>query len=192
MTTILCTSVRKNNREPLTGDRRRGPRPLPSLRKPPSLPVPEHRDTALSPCQRSEKPIREPRAPPFTGVFFSPSSIFAQERAPSAFAGQQGPVPLGGLRAGRRHVGGRSGGAACPKMAAASQVPRGAGWGRGGQLPSGKGVEKRAQILVVITFTIFKNSYYFTIFHASPEPVNLREMGGRFRCWLSVVKKRWG
>lgn len=169
MTTILCTSVRKNNREPLTGDRRRGPRPLPSLRKPPSLPVPEHRDTALSPCQRSEKPIREPRAPPFTGVFFSPSSIFAQERAPSAFAGQQGPVPLGGLRAGRRHVGGRSGGAACPKMAAASQVPRGAGWGRGGQLPSGKGGRKSVRRFLLSLLLIFLKIATILLFFTRPQ-----------------------
>lgn len=63
--------------------------------------------------------------------------------------------------------------------------------GEGGSSPTERGAEKRAQILVVITFTILKNSYYFTIFRASPEPVNLREVGGRFRCWLSVVKKRW-
>lgn len=63
--------------------------------------------------------------------------------------------------------------------------------GERGAAPQRKGgAEKCAQILVVIAFDIFKNSYYFTIFHASPEPVNLREMGGRFRCWLSVVKKR--
>lgn len=64
--------------------------------------------------------------------------------------------------------------------------------GEGSSSPAERGAEKCAQILVVIAFDIFKNSYYFTIFHASPEPVNLREMGGRFRCWFSVVKKRWG
>lgn len=184
-------------KQPCACDRRqregRSHSPLAAHR--PTSRLPGHRDTALAHASARENPSESPEHNRRGPSFFTqrpPSSVFAQERTPSALAGRRGPVPLGGLRAGRRHVGGRRGGTACPKMAAASQVPCGAGWGRGGQLPNGKGGGKVCADSCCYYFYYFKNIYYFTIFHTCPEPVNLKEMGGRFRCWLSVAKTRWG
>lgn len=135
LTTILCTSVRKNNRESLTGDRRRGPRPLPSLRTPPSLPVPEHRDTALARASARENPSESPehrriRVSFFTQQCFCSGKGSLRLRQPAgtrpAGRAQGGAPPC--RRAERRGClpqdGGRQPGTARPRLGERGAAPQ--------------------------------------------------------------------
>lgn len=154
MTTILCTSVRKNNRESLTGDRRGGRRPLPSLRTPPSLPVPEHRDTALAHASARENPSESPEHRRLRVSFFHPAVFLLRKGFPQPSPASRDPSRWVGSGRGAAMSAGGAAGLPAPRWRPPARYRAAPAGGEGGSSPAERGWKsvRRSLLLLLLLF----------------------------------------